>query len=737
MKTRLLVLLLYSIGTCMSCRQEKETRVTDHVDPFIGTAGQGHCFPGAAVPFGGIQLGPDNPRSGWEWCSGYHYSDSVISSFSHSHLSGTGIGDLQDIRLLPVTGRPQPGESAIDFIASGYAKFSHANEIAEPGYYSVTFDNGIKTELSVTHRCGMHAYQYPANSVHGMTLDLTTARNWDRTVMTSIKKINNRTIQGYRKSTGWAREHNVYFFMEFSQDVEIWVGSDSLQLVQNGQKIVSDKGYAWIDFGSVTNKVLVKIGISSANCEGAAANLALELPHWSFNKVRREAKQQWKRVLSRIKVEGGTKEQTRTFYTALYHAYLAPYLFSDAHGNYKGPDGEIHSVGKEDQYTVFSLWDTFRASHPLFTITQKNRVNDMVNSFIRHHEAYGLLPNWELMGNESHCMIGNHAIPVITEAYLKGIRGYDVEKAYEAMKATSLSKGHGLGVFREYNYIPCDLEKESVSKTLEFAYDDWCIAQMAKALGKEDDYLYFMKSSKNYKNVFDPSTGLTRGRLADGSWRTPFSPFSSTHRDDDYTEGNAWQYSWFVPHDIEGLIALHGGKACFALKLDSLFTLPSVIEGSNASPDISGLIGQYAHGNEPSHHVAYLFNYTDEPCKTQYYVDKIRRELYSDRPDGLCGNEDCGQMSAWYVFSALGFYPVNPCDGKYQLGTPMFEKVIIKLGQDRRFVIKANRENDQYIYVKKVLLNGESLDRTWITHDEIMNGGELEFELSTREEIGN
>ncbi len=730
MKTRLLLLLLCFTGFFTSCRKEKETRVTDYVDPFIGTAGQGHCFPGAAVPFGGIQLSPDNPRSGWEWCSGYHYSDSIISSFSHSHLSGTGIGDLQDIRLLPVTRRPQPGEKAIDFITSGYAKYSHANETAEPGYYSVTFDNGIKTELSVTNRCGMHAYQYPSNAVHGLTLDLTTARNWDRTVMTSIKKINNRTIQGYRKSTGWAREHNVYFFMEFSQDVDVWAGVDTLQLLRNGQKIVSDKGYAWIDFGTVTNKILVKVSISSANCEGAAANLDQELPHWSFDKVRREAKQQWKRALSRIKVEGGIKEETRTFYTALYHAYLAPYLFSDAHGNYKGPDGEIHSVGKENQYTVFSLWDTFRASHPLFTITQKDRVNDMINSFIRHYEIHGLLPNWELMGNESHCMIGNHAIPVITEAYLKGIRGYDVEKAYEAMKETSLSKGHGLGLFREYNYIPCELEKESVSKTLEFAYDDWCIAQMAKALGKENDYLFFMESSKNYKNLFDPSTGLMRGKLADGSWRTPFSPFSSTHRNDDYTEGNAWQYSWFVLHDIDGFISLHGGKEVFARKLDSLFTLPSVIEGNNASPDISGLIGQYAQGNEPSHHVAYLFNYTDKPYKTQYYIDKIRREFYTDRPDGLCGNEDCGQMSAWYVFSALGFYPVNPCDTKYQLGTPLFKKVIIKLGQDRRFVIKANRENDQYIYVKRVLLNGDPLDRTWITHDEIMNGGELEFELT-------
>ena len=730
MRTRLLLLLFCFTGLLASCQREKETRVTDFVDPFIGTAGQGHCFPGATVPFGGIQLSPDNPRSAWEWCSGYHYSDSIISSFSHSHLSGTGIGDLQDIRLLPVTTRPRPDEHAIDFIEKGYAKFSHANETAEPGYYSVTFDNGIKTELTATPRCGMHAYQYPENSVHGLTLDLTTARNWDRTVMTSIKKINNRTIQGYRKSTGWAKDQHVYFFMEFSQDVDIWAGSDTLKLLKNGQKLVSNQGYAFIDLGTTTNKVLVKVSLSSANCEGAAANLDKELSHWSFDKVKREAKQQWKRILSRIKVEGANKEETRVFYTALYHAYLAPYLFSDVHGNYKGPDGEIHSVGKANQYTVFSLWDTFRATHPLFTITQKDRVNDMIKSFIRHYEAYGLLPRWELMGNETYCMIGNHAIPVITEAYLKGIRDFDVEKAYEAMKETSLSRGDGLGLFRTYNYIPCDLEKESVAKTLEYAYDDWCMAQMAKALNKEDDYLFFIKASKNYKNVFDATTGFMRAELSNGNWKTPFSPFASAHRDDDYTEGNAWQYSWLVPHDVEGLIALHGGKTAFANKLDSLFTLHSIIEGDNVSPDISGLIGQYAQGNEPSHHVAYLFNYTDTPYKTQYYVDKIRRELYTDRPDGICGNEDCGQMSAWYIFSAMGFYPVNPSDGKYQLGTPLFKKVTIKLGQDRKFVIQANRENDRYIYVKEVLLNGDKLDRTWITHDEIMNGGKLEFVLT-------
>ena len=544
----------FALNSCTAPTNEKDYSV--FVNPFIGTGGHGHTFPGAVVPHGMIQPSPDTRIDGWDACSGYYYEDSTINGFSHTHVSGTGCCDYGDVLLMPTVGeqRYQTTDPQSQQLAYSSA-FSHENETAEPGYYSVTFDNGIKTELTVTSRCGMHAYQYPVHSVHGLTLDLTTARNWDRTVMTSIKKINNRTIQGYRKSTGWAKEHNVYFFMEFSQDVDIWAGNDTLKLLKNGQKLIANQGYAFIDFGTTTNKVLVKVSLSSANCEGAATNLDKELSHWSFDKVKREAKQQWKRILSRIKAEGANKEEMRVFYTALYHAYLAPYLFSDAHGNYKGPDGEIHSVGKANQYTVFSLWDTFRAAHPLFTITQKTRVNDMIKSFIRHYEAHGLLPNWELMGNESHCMIGNHAIPIITEAYLKGIRDFDVEKAYEAMKETSLSQENGLGLFRTYNYIPCDLEKESVSKTLEYAYDDWCMAQMAKALNKEDDYLYFM----------------------------------------------------------EGLIALHGGKVAFANKLDSLFTLPSIIEGDNVSPDISGLIGQYAQGNEPSHHVAYLYNYTDTP----------------------------------------------------------------------------------------------------------------------------
>ena len=732
MKNNLLLIAILSL--LIACEQENESRVTDFVDPFIGTGAHGHCFPGATVPFGGVQLSPDNPRSGWDWCSGYHYSDNTISSFSHTHLSGTGIGDLQDIRMLPTIKRPEPGVHPLAFIQSAYATFSHAHEAAEPGYYCVTFDNGIKTELSVTKRCGIHAYQFPTDAVYGMTLDLTTPRNWDAPVESSLKKVNNRTIEGYRKSTGWAKDQRVYFSIQFSQDIELWAGSDSLSLLKNGEKIVGRSVYAWIDFGKTTNKVMAKVGISSANTEGAAANLAKEMPHWSFDKVRRDAKHQWRKELSRFRVDESNKALARTFYTALYHCYIAPYVYSDVHGNYKGVDGDIHTVDKSIQYTVFSLWDTFRALHPLFTITHVKQANDMIASMLRHYDACGELPNWELMGNESRCMVGNPAITVIAEAYLKGIRGYDTEKAYEAIKATAMTKSPALEALRAYHYIPCDIMKESVSQTLEFAYNDWCVAQMAKAMNKDADYHYFLRESQNYKNLFDSSTGFMRGKTAAGEWRTPFNPLSSEHRNDDYTEGNAWQYSWFVPHDVPGLIALHGGNKAFLQKLDSLFNLPSVIEGSQISPDISGMIGQYAQGNEPSHHIAYLFNYAGDTHSTQYYVDRIRKELYSDKVDGLCGNEDCGQMSAWYVFSSLGFYPVNPAEGIYQLGTPLFNKTVIKLGQDRKFTILANREDEHYIYVKSVKLNGKTLDRTWITHDEIMQGGKLEFTLSPERE---
>ena len=704
----------------------KSVSYTEFVNPFIGTDFTGNTYPGAQAPFGMVQLSPDNGLPGWARISRYFYPDSTITGFSHTHLSGTGAGVLYDISFMPVTLPYKEAEAPLGI----HSLFSHSEESASAGYYQVRLkDYNINVELTATERCGIQRYTFPKADA-AVFLNLRKAMNWDFTNDSHIEAVDSVTVQGYRYSDGWARDQRLYFRTRFSKPFAA-MQLDTAAIEKEGKRIGTSV-IARFDFQTKEGEqILVSTAISGVSMEGAARNLAAEVPDDDFDKYLAAVQDDWNEQLSRIEIKCDDRDEKVKFYTALYHSMIAPTIYSDVDGAYYGPDKQVHRVEGWTNYSTFSLWDTFRAAHPLFTITQKNRVNDMIKSFIRHYEAHGLLPNWELMGNESHCMIGNHAIPIITEAYLKGIRDFDVEKAYEAMKETSLSQGNGLGLFRIYNYIPCDLEKESVSKTLEYAYDDWCMAQMAKALNKEDDYLYFMEASKNYKNVFDSSTGFMRAKLSDGKWETPFSPFASTHRDDDYTEGNAWQYSWFVPHDVEGLIALHGGKAAFANKLDSLFTLPSTIEGDNVSPDISGLIGQYAQGNEPSHHVAYLYNYTDTPYKTQYYVDRIRRELYTDRPDGICGNEDCGQMSAWYIFSAMGFYPVNPSDGKYQLGTPMFKKVTIKLGQDRKFVIKANRENNQYIYAKEVLLNGEKLDRTWITHDEIMNGGELEFVLTS------
>ena len=734
MKTLLFVCSLLLCLGITGCRQnEKELKITAYVNPFIGTDGHGHCFPGAILPFGGIQLSPDNPRNGWDWTSGYHYSDSIISSFSHTHLSGTGIGDLQDIRFLPVSTTPDTSISPAAYIQSGYARFSHRNEQAEPGYYSVVFDNGIKTELSVTNRCGIHYYQYPANSAHALTIDLTTARNWDRTTETSIRKVNNRTLEGYRKSQGWANDQRVYFIIEFSQDCEVLAGYKKFSPLENGQKI-TDKGcYLYVDFGQKTNKILAKISISSANTEGAIANLEKELSHWSFDKVKRDANHAWKRQLQKIKAEGRNEADLENFYTALYHAYTAPYLFSDVNGNYKGPDKEIHSVHKHNQYSVFSLWDTYRAAHPLFTITQKKRVSDMINSMLKHYDAYGLLPVWELAGNETFCMIGNHAIPVIVDAYLKGYKGFDPERAYEAIRKSSL-ESHPKSdweTYNQYGYYPFDLiPEESVSRTLESCYDDYCVAQMAKALGKKEDYNFFSKRARAYTSLFDPVTKLMRGKDSQGKWREPFDPFRLSHAGTsggDYTEGNAWQYVWHVQHDVDSLIEMMGGNKAFTAKLDSLFWLENNTVNTGFVSDVTGLIGQYAHGNEPSHHVAYLYNYAGEFWKTQKLIREIFDHFYLPVSDGLCGNDDCGQMSAWYLFSAMGFYPVDPISKEYIIGAPQLKEMILRLEGGKNFIIRAEGLSEENKYVKAVFLNGKELKRFRIFHHEITDGGILEF----------
>ena len=541
-------------------------------------------------------------------------------------------------------------------------------------------------------------------------------------------------VVGHRFSTGWAKDQRIYFAAAFSRPFQ-----RSVQLADTTVIPSKDENPDQIDMKSAAQffyqtekgeQLVVKVGISSASREGAIAALD-EAPSWDFDAYRNAAKEAWEKSLSVIDVEGGNDSLKTIFYTALYHTQVAPVIFSDANNQYKGVDGKVHSAKGYTKYGIFSLWDTFRAANPLFTLTQPDKINDMIRSLLSHYREYGLLPVWALLGNETNTMTGYHAIPVITDAYLKGYRDYDAEEAFEAMKKSAMQDIRATDFLREYDYIPYDKAGQSVTRTLEYAYDDWCIAQMAQALGKTDDYEYFMKRAANYRNLFDPSTGFMRAKLSDGSWKSPFDPKYSSHdfSTAEYTEGNAWQHSWFVPHDVQGMIDLHGGNEAFVAKMDQLFTEASDITGDFVSADISGLIGQYAHGNEPSHHIAYLYNYAGAPWKTQETVRNIMKTQYTAQPEGLCGNEDCGQMSAWYVFSAMGLYPVNPAEGIYVIGSPLFETATFNLSAGKFFTIEAPRVSDQNMYIQSAQLNGKPLDRTYITHQEIMQGGILTLEM--------
>ncbi len=583
----------------------------------------------------------------------------------------------------------------------------------------------IKAELTCTPRVGIHRYTYPKGKTARLMIDLGFAINWDSSSETRIQIVNDTLIKGYRLSKGWSDNQHVYFAASFSEPI------DSYRLFEAGLEIdgvsTVDEQYteALISFGEIT-ELMVKVAISPTNTKGAIKNLNQEAPDWKFEQYKSRASSLWNNELAKVEVKTDDLSLKKTFYTALYHSFIAPNIFSDVDGLYRGIDRKVHQADGWDNYTVFSLWDTFRANHPLFTLFQPEIVPDLIESMLVHYQEGGLLPVWTLEGCETNCMIGYHAIPVIVDAAFKGIE-FDYNLAFEAVKASAMQDIRGCKEYREYGYCPADLVNESVSITLEYAYDDWCIAQLAKKLNKDDEYDYFMKRAMNYKNLFNPATGFMQGKLSDGTWKPGFNPLYSNHRDDEYTEGNAWQYTWFVPQDPDALISLLGGQASFANKLDSLFKNNEAVQGDFASSDISGLIGQYAHGNEPSHHTAYFYNFAGQAHKTQELIHRIRTELYTDQPDGLCGNEDCGQMSAWYVFSSMGFYPFNPADGKYQLGTPAFDQVIIPLGPETNFIVTAeNLSADNYL-VDEVYLNGEKLDRTWISHKEILAGGELKF----------
>jgi predicted alpha-1,2-mannosidase len=730
-------ILFFSLAVLTALAGCSTDQPADHarfVDPFIGTAAHGHTFPGAVVPFGMVQLSPDNGRNGWDWCSGYHYSDSIIVGFSHKHLSGTGIGDLADILMQPTTQSLEKGEyhGGKDFHQRFRAIFSHAEEEAAPGYYRVvlrdpkTLQNPIRVELTATERTGFHRYRYPEGAKMNLMLDLGFAINWDQPESTLIRVVNDTLITGWRLSKGWANNQHVYFAASFSKPMTGFSLYES-GLENPGIKTIDGKfTEALFSFGNQGGELLVKVALSPVDENGALNNLAVENPGWKFDKVKKAARLAWNRELAKIQVESGNHRLKQIFYTALYHSMIAPALFSDADGRYRASDS-TRAVKKADgwkNYTVYSLWDTFRAANPLFTLTQPERMPDFIKAMLVHYDEYGLLPVWTLEGCETNCMIGYHAIPVIVDAAMKGVE-FDYDKAFEAMKKSAMSDIRGLKNYKQYGYLPADLENQSVSQTLEYAYDDWCIARMARKLGREDDYRLFMDRSKNYRNVFDPGTRFMRGRMADGSWRQDFNPLYSSHSVHDFTEGNSWQYSWFVPQDPQDLITLMGGRDNFIRRLDSLFNTSEKVQGAEASPDISGMVGQYAQGNEPSHHVAYLYNMAGEPAKTQEIIHRICTTLYTNQPDGLCGNEDCGQMSAWYVFSAMGFYPLNPADGLYQIGTPSFNKLTLNLAGGKTFTVTAENLTDTNFLVESVSLNGTKLDRWHITHEEIMAGGEM------------
>lgn len=692
---------------------------SEYVNPFIGTGGHGHTYPGASAPFGMIQLSPDTRLEGWDGCGGYHYSDSVIYGFSHTHLSGTGVSDYGDLLIMPFTGEDRWENGAASGNKGGYGSgFSHFLESASPGYYSVQLkDNNIRAELTTTTRCGFHKYTYPQGKNRKIIIDL---EHRDKLLDSDLMFLNDSTIIGKRISEAWATNQHFYFTIKISEpptDRRFKKNKDG-----KATKLI-------LEFGAGSPQLFLKVGISFVDINGARKNLTSEMPDWNFERYKKETAEKWNSELSKISITTTSENELKIFYTALYHSYLNPNTFSDFDGRYRGMDQEIHHSDRRTQYTVFSLWDTFRSTHPLFTITQQKRTNDFINTFLNHYLQSGKLPVWELAANETNCMIGYHSVSVIADAYVKGIRDFNHKVALQAMVHSAMQNNSGLADYRTQGYISSENESESVSKTLEYAYDDWCIAVFADSLGFDSLASVFYQRSQFYKNIYNPASTFMQPRF-NGGWKNNFKPEEVTF---DYTEANAWQYSMFVPHDVHGLMELLGGKQKLELWLDELFTTSSETTGREQA-DITGLIGQYAHGNEPSHHMAYLYNFTSNPWKGQKYIHQILTTLYYNDPDGLSGNEDCGQMSSWYVLSSLGFYSFAPGSDIYLLGKPLHESAQINLENGKTFFVKTTNFNTENIYVKRVLLNDVQLDRNYIYHHEITAGGILTFEMTNLEE---
>ena len=723
---------LLALGACTSTPSScSSSDYTQLVNPFIGTDFTGNTYPGAQAPFGMVQLSPDNGLSGWDRISGYFYPDSTIAGFSHTHLSGTGAGDLYDILYMPVT---LPYNETAEGNLGIYSKFSHNDEEASAGYYRVKLqDYNINVELTATPRCGIQRYTFPkAESM--VVLNLKKAMNWDFTMDSQIEIVDSCNIRGYRFSEGWARGQKVYFAARFStpfKSVEIADADIKLK----GQQVGTSKVARFMFDTEEGEQITIVTALSGVSIEGAEKNLNAEAPHNDFDKYLAAAKADWNKQLGRIQVKGAQADDQVNFYTALYHSMIAPTIYSDVDGKYYGPDKQVHQADGWVNYSTFSLWDTFRAAHPLFTYTEPARVNDMVKSFIAFYEQNGRLPVWNFWGSETDMMIGYHAVPVIVDAYLKGIGDFDAEKALQACVATAnIDEYRGIGSYKTRGFIPFNVtdqynsENWSLSRTLEYAFDDFCIAEMAKKMGKTDIANEFYKRSQNYRNVFNPATGFMQPIDDKGVFQRDFNP-------DEYTahicESNAWHYFWSVQHDINGLVSLTGGQDKFAAKLDSMFTY--IPAGNEELPIFStGMIGQYAHGNEPSHHVIYLYNKVRQPWKAQKYAAQVMHELYFNAPAGLCGNEDCGQMSAWYVFSAMGFYPVNPVSGEYEIGTPLFPEMHLNLDNGKTFTVLAPNVSRENIYIQSVKMNGQPYDKSYITHQQIMDGATIEFVMGNQ-----
>lgn len=718
---------------------------TTYVDPFIGTGAvksslSGNNYPGATVPFGMVQLSPDTRIApDWAQASGYDYNDTIIYGFTHTRLSGTGASDLIDILLMPTSGTVEQAiaqKLSPEYYAS---PFSHDDELATPGYYRVYLPKpNVNVQLSATTRTGIHHYDYKAADACNLVLDLDHSANkdsWGRKIIQSqIRVVDSCTIEGFRIITGWAKLRKVCYQIKFSCPLQEWAFMDGEQTVRRNTSVINGTALrAIFSFpNDMPKELTAKVAISPVSIENARLNMQAEAPHFNFRQYEEQALQAWEKELNKIEIKSDEVTK-RIFYTALYHTLIQPNTFSDVNGEYMTADYTVKQAPKnETVYTTFSLWDTYRAAHPFYTLLYDERVADFVNSLMLHYDAYGYLPIWQLWGQDNYCMIGNHSIPVIVDALLKSIPGIDTDKAYEAVKVSSTvpHPNSPFDIWERYGYMPENLQTQSVSITLELAYDDWCVAQLAKKLGKEADYTHFMKRSASYRNLFNPESGFFQSKNDKGEWIEPFDPYKyGANGGYPFTEGNAWQYFWYVPQNIPDLIALTGGNKAFVDKLDTFFTTHH--QSGELNDNASGFVGQYAHGNEPSHHVAYLYTYAGEAWKTQKYVAHIMKELYNTSSSGYAGNDDCGEMSVWYIFGALGFYPVNPANGEYVIGTPMLNEAVIHLSNGKDFTVKAPRKKANEIYIRSMKLNGKKFTGTSITHRQLMDGGTLEFVMSS------